>query len=93
LDRRPGGYTTGVSEPRAGDESGTVEITDAPGWRYRPIETDGGFRAVTVVRDGDGCVLRFTVPEIVQRGAELHQIARIVIGAQERADRSEGLGA
>jgi len=45
------------------------------------------------VRDGDGCELRFTVPAVVQRGAELGGIARIVIAAQERADRSEGLGA
>jgi hypothetical protein len=48
---------------------------------------------VTVVRHGDGCQLRFTVPAVVQRGAELGRIARIVIAAQERADRSEGLGA
>ena len=41
----------------------------------------------------DGCELRFTVPAVVQRGAELGQIARIVIAAQERAERSEGLGA
>ena len=47
---------------------------------------------VTVVRDGDGCELRFTVPAIVQRGAELGRIARIVIAAQERVDRSEGVG-
>lgn len=74
-------------------DDGSVEIGDAPGWRYRPIEVNDGAIAVTVVRDGDGCELSFTVPAIVQRGAELGQIARMVIAAQERADRSEGLGA
>jgi hypothetical protein len=44
-----------------------------------------------VVREGDGCRLRFVVPTVVQRGTELGQIAKIVIGAQERVDRSEPL--
>jgi len=76
------------------DSDGTTEITGAPGWRYLPFEQQGGEAlAVTVVREGDGCQLRFVVPTVVQRGTELGQIARIVIGAQERVDRSEGLGA
>jgi hypothetical protein len=75
------------------DDEGTVEIDDAPGWRYLPFGGSDDVIEVTVVRDADGCELRFTVPAVVQRGAELGQITRIVIGAQERADRSEGLGA
>jgi hypothetical protein len=75
------------------DDEGTLEIDDAPGWRYLPFEGPDDAIVVTVVRDGDGCKLRFTVPTVVQRGAELGRIARIVIAAQERADRSEGLGA
>src|SRR6478672_4491574 len=73
--RRPGWTTS--------DEEGTVEIDDAPGWRYLPFEGSGEEIGVTVVRDSDGCRLRFTVPAVVQRGTELGQIARIVIAAQE----------
>ena len=75
------------------DDEGTVGIDDAPGWRYLPFGGSDDAIEVTVVRDADGCELRFTVPAVVQRGAELGQIARIVIAAQERAERSEGLGA
>ncbi len=75
------------------DDGGTFEVDDAPGWRYLPFRGTDDAIEVTVVRDGDGCELRFTVPAVVQRGAELGRIARIVIAAQERADRSEGLGA
>ena len=75
------------------DYEGTVEIDDAPGWRYLPFGGTDDEIEVTVVRDSDGCQLRFTVPAVVQRGAELGRVARIVIAAQERADRSEGLGA
>ena len=75
------------------DAAGRVEIGDAPGWSYLPFEGDGDERTVTVQRDSDGCRLRFTVPAVVLRGSELGMITRIVIGAQERVDRSEGLGA
>ena len=89
----PVGYNQGMSDAAIPDSDGTTEITGAPGWRYQPFETDGDGVSVTVVRDGDGCQLRFVVPTVVQRGNELGQIAKIVIGAQERVDRSEGLGA
>jgi hypothetical protein len=82
---------TGAATPP--DDDGAVGIDDAPGWRYLPFEGSHDVIEVTVVRDTDGCKLRFTVPAVVQRGAELGRIARIVIAAQERADRSEGLGA
>ena len=75
------------------DDGGTLDIDGAPGWHYLPFRGSDDAIEVTVVRDGDGCELRFTVPAVVQRGAELGRIARIVIAAQERADRSEGLGA
>jgi hypothetical protein len=74
------------------DDEGAVDIDAAPGWRYLPFGGTSDAIEVTVVRDGDGCELRFTVPAVVQRGAELGRIARIVIAAQERADSSEGLG-
>jgi hypothetical protein len=82
-----------AAAPTPIDDEGTVDIADAPGWRYLPFRGSDDAIEVTVVRDADGCELRFTVPAVVQRGAELGRIARIVIAAQERADRSEGLGA
>ena len=85
--------TKNVSGEAPYDASGGVEISDAPGWRYLPFDGDGDERTVTVERIEDGCRLRFTVPAVVLRGSELGVIAKVVIGAQERADRSEGLGA
>src|SRR6476619_3888402 len=94
LDREPEGYHRRMADAATPmDDEGTVEIEDAPGWRYLPFGGSDDQIEVTVVRDGDGCQLRFTVPAIVQRGAELGGIARIVIAAQERAENSEGLGA
>ena len=75
------------------DEQGRIEIPGMPGWRYLPFDTDGGTRTITVEREDDGCRLSFTLPDIVQRGEEIGSVAAIVIAAQERADRSEGLGA
>ena len=75
------------------DEQGRIEIPGMPGWRYLPFDADGGTRTITVEREGDGCRLTFTLPDIVQRGEEIGSVAAIVIAAQERADRSEGLGA
>jgi len=82
-----------MSDAAIPDSDGTTGITGAPGWRYLPFEAGDDGVAVTVVREDDGCELRFVVPTVVQRGNELGQIAKIVIGAQERVDRSEGLGA
>ena len=85
--------TAGMGADPTYDDAGGVDISDAPGWRYLPFEGDGDERTVTVERRADGCRLRFTVPAVVLRGSELGRIAKRVIGAQERADRSEGLGA
>ncbi len=94
LDRELEGYHRRMADAATPmDDEGTIEIDDAPGWRYLPFGGSDEQIEVTVVRDGDGCELRFTVPAVVQRGSELGRIARIVIAAQERADRSEGLGA
>jgi hypothetical protein len=93
LDLRRAGYHLCMTEAAIPDDDGTIEITGAPGWRYLPFESRDEQVAVTVVREGDGCELHFVVPSVVQRGNELGQIAKIVIGAQERVDRSEGLGA
>ena len=94
MDHEPEGYNRRMADAATpNDDEGTVEIDDAPGWRYLPFAGSEDAIEVTVVRDSDGCRLRFTVPAVVQRGTELHEIARIVIGAQERVDHSEGLGA
>ena len=82
-----------AAAPTPIDDEGTVDIDDAPGWRYLPFRGSDDAIEVTVVRDADSCELRFNLTSVVQRGAELGGIARIVIAAQERADRSEGLGA
>jgi hypothetical protein len=77
------------------DEPARVEVPGADGWRYLPFqeEDDGMALTVTAVRDEDGAEVSFTVPAIVSRGAELGEVARVVIGAHERVERSEGLGA
>src|SRR5207248_2616425 len=91
LDREPEGYHRRMAEPATPiDDEGTVEIDDAPGWRYLPFGGSDDEIEVTVVRDADGCQLRFTVPAVVQRGAELGRVARIVIAA--RAGRPGGGG-
>lgn len=89
---RESGYVTAVTEQTPYDDAGRVEIADAPGWRYQSVDGGGEKVAVTIRRDEDGCELRFTVPEVVQQGEELALIARIVIGARERADSMKYLG-
>ena len=71
-------------------------VPGADGWRYLPFEEagDGTALTVTALRDEDGARLSFTVPgNCCSRGAELGVVARVVIGAHERVERSEGLGA
>jgi hypothetical protein len=43
-------------------------------------------------RDADGCQLELSLPSIVQRGAELGQITKLAIAAQERADHAKTMG-
>jgi hypothetical protein len=82
-----------MSEATPDNDTGRLEIEDAPGWQYHSIDGDGEKQvAVTVRRDEDGCELRFTVPDVVQQGEELGMITRIVIGARERADAKKYLG-
>ncbi len=63
------------------------------GWKYLPF-TPTGDGAITVRAEGpDGEDIAFTVPTYVSRGEELGEIARAVIRARLRMDRSAGLGA
>ena len=65
----------------------------APGWSYLRIEPDGD-DVLAVTLDGpEGTPVSFAVPAFLSRGAELGEVARIVIRARERMDRSAGLGA
>ncbi|MDX6495173.1 MAG: hypothetical protein QOE17_1159 [Gaiellales bacterium] len=82
-----------MSDQTPYDTAAMIEIGDSPGWRYRSIDADGDRLNVTVVRDSDGCELEYSVPAVVQRGDELGEITRIVIGAQERVDHTKGMGA
>jgi hypothetical protein len=90
---RPRGISPRMSDQTPYDTAAMIEIGDSPGWRYRSIDADGDRLNVTVVRDSDGCELEYTVPAVVQRGDELGEITRIVIGAQERVDHTKGMGA
>ena len=78
------------------DDHGRVAISGLDGWRYEPFtktgEGDDHAIEVTARRD-DGLTVTFTVPAYVSLGEEIHQVARVVIEARERMERSKGLGA
>ena len=70
-------------------------VSGVPGWSYHPFapaDTEEGGFAVVAERD-DGLTVSFVVPEYVTRGDEIHEVARVVIGARERMERGKGLGA
>ena len=75
------------------DEQGRIEVPGAPGWHYLPIEPAGEEMLAVTVAGPDDVRASFTVPDFVSRGEELGEIARLVIRARERMDRSAGLGA
>ena len=75
------------------DADGRIAVPDAPGWSYVLIEPAAD-EALAVTVEGPGRTqIRFTVPAFLSRGAELGEVARIVIRARVRMDRSAGLGA
>lgn len=80
------------STPLAG--GGRIPVEGADGWYFLPIEPDPqtDARHVRLVRD-DGVEVAMTLPEFVQQGDELTEIARLVIRARDRVDRLKGLGA
>jgi hypothetical protein len=75
------------------DEQGRIEVPGATGWRYLPIEPAGEDALAVTLAGPDDVHVGFTVPDFVSRGEELGEIARLVIRARERMDRSAGLGA
>jgi hypothetical protein len=78
------------------DDQGRVAISGLEGWRYEPFsrtgEDDDQQVEVTARRD-DGLTASFAVPAYVSRGDEIHEVARVVIAARERMERTKGLGA
>ena len=75
------------------DAEGRVDVAGAPGWKYLPFEQCEGEGIAVTLEAPDGARARFVVPAYLSRGAELGEVARIVIRARERMERSAGLGA
>ena len=77
------------------DDAGRVSISGAPAWSYRPFDKaqigDDEQIEVTAERE-DGLTVTFAVPRYVSRGEDIHRVARVVIDARERMERSKGLG-
>ena len=76
------------------ENAGRVAIPDTDGWSYLPFEHDEerSEHRVRIVKE-DGTEAAFTVPDYVEQGDELGQIARLVIQARERWRELKGLGA
>jgi hypothetical protein len=75
------------------DGDGGISVPNAAGWRYLLIAPDGDDTIAVTLEGPDRARVRFTVPAFLSRGEELGEVARIVIRARDRMDRSAGLGA
>lgn len=77
------------------DARGRVPVAGADGWRYEPFDHDDARRQhrITLVREEDGEQVTFAVPDFVEQGDELGQIALLVIHARQRWRELKGLGA
>jgi hypothetical protein len=69
-------------------------VPDAPGWSYGAFAHDreAGTVHVPLVNDGGGSTA-FTVPDFLNDPEDLGRIAQIVIGAVDKWQEVEGLGA
>jgi hypothetical protein len=76
------------------DAQGNVPVRDADGWHYRPFEHDEAhnLHRITLVREEDGEEVTFTMPDFVEQGDELGEIALLVIRARQRWRELKGLG-
>ena len=74
--------------------SGRVPVAGADGWRYEPFEHDDAhnLHRITLVREEDGEEVVFTMPDFVEQGDELGEIALLVIRARERWRELKGVG-
>ncbi len=70
------------------------EIPGVEGWSYGAFQQDHEAESITVpvVRDHEE-LAEFTVPKFVEDPEDLREIARIVIGAFEKWEAAQGLGA
>ena len=76
------------------DAQGRVPVAGADGWRYEPFEHDEAhnLHRITLVREEDGEEVVFTMPDFVEQGDELGEIALLVIRARERWRELKGVG-
>ena len=73
---------------------GISAVPDVPGWQYGAFahDAEAGEIRVPLVRE-DGKTAAFVVPDFVNDPADLARVAAVVIGAVEKWQRVEGLGA
>ena len=77
------------------DAHGRVPVAGADGWRYEPFEHDAAHNEhrITLVHDEDGEKRSFALPDFVEQGDELGEVALLVIRARRRWRKLKGLGA
>lgn len=69
-------------------------VPGAERWSYGPFQQDSQARTRTVpLHRDDGTSVQFTVPEFVSDPEDLRAVAAVVIGALEKWEKVEGLGA
>jgi hypothetical protein len=71
-----------------------VPVAGADGWHYKPFGHDEAhsLHRITLVREEDGGEFTFTMPDFVEQGDELGEIALLVIRARERWRELKGVG-
>jgi hypothetical protein len=82
-----------VADDSPYDDHGRVDVPDAPGWQYLSIHGHPDAALEVELAGPDGVCVAFTVPNFLNRGDELGEVARIVIRSWERKERAAGLGA
>lgn len=87
---QPGGYIQTGDTPY--DADGRVDVPDAPGWQYVTIHGHPDDALAVELAGPDEARIGFTVPRFLTRGDELGEVARIVIRAFERQERTAGVG-
>jgi hypothetical protein len=77
------------------DAHGDVPVHGADGRHYRPCEHDEAhsLHGITLGREEDGEEVVFMMPDFVEQGDELGEIALLVIRARNRRRELKGLGA
>jgi hypothetical protein len=88
---RPPEHAVAAESPY--DARGRVDVPDAPDWQYLSIHGHPDAALEVELAGPDGVRVGFTVPNFLNRGDELGEVARIVIRSWERKERAAGLGA